>query len=103
MSREWAYSDFRRVLEWLLLASRGGETRIKIIKILLKKPSNTNQIAGDLKMEWHNINHHLKVLEKNGILFSLGEKYGKTFFISKTLQDNHKILTEIIGLEKETE
>ena len=99
--KEWGFYDFKRVLEWLLLASRGGETRRKIVKLLLEKPRNTHQLSQDLGMEWGNINHHLKVLEKNGVLHSLGETYGKTFFISKTIQNNLDALNRIFNLESE--
>ncbi len=98
--KEWGFYDFRRILEWLLLASRGGETRRKILKLLIQKPRNTHQLSQELGMEWGDINHHLHVLEKNGILHSMGGSYGKTFFVSKTIQDNYDALEKIFNLSE---
>lgn len=96
--RVYSFYDLRRLLEWLLMASRGGETRTKIIELLKERPRNTNQLSEGLGVEWGTINHHLKILEEHGIIYSRGEKYGKVFFTSRILEDNYDKLSHIFNL-----
>ena len=66
--------DFRRLLMFLLGGSRGGENRARIIRHLRAKPSNMNQLAGDLGLQYKAIQHHVRILVNNSLLVSSGEK-----------------------------
>ena len=84
------------LLGWLIAGSRGGVTRAQIIQALKETPQNANQLANLLKMDYRTIRHHLKVLEKNRIITSAGDRYGTTYFLSPTMEENYTLFEEIV-------
>jgi DNA-binding transcriptional ArsR family regulator len=59
-------------------------------------PSENNQLAIGLKMDYKTMRHHLDVLEKNKIITSIGERYGATYFLSQVMEDNYQMFEEIL-------
>jgi predicted ArsR family transcriptional regulator len=57
-----------KLLWWLIVGTKGGINRAKIIRILHDRPHNANQLAGKLKVDYKTIRHHIEVLEKNSIV-----------------------------------
>jgi DNA-binding transcriptional ArsR family regulator len=41
------------------------------------------------------VRHHLDVMEKNGLITSMGERYGRMYFLSLELEENWEIFEEI--------
>jgi predicted transcriptional regulator len=89
--------ELRRLLWHLLGASRGGENRARIINELRIRPSNLNQIAQKLHLEYRTIQHHIEVLRKNSLVVAQGEHYGLTYFVSPLLEANSVLFDEICG------
>jgi len=87
----------RYLLGWLIAGTRGGATRAKMIKTLKETPQNANQLANLLGMDYRTIRHHIEVLEKNRIITSAGEGYGKTYFLSQTMEENYALFEEIMN------
>lgn len=85
----------RHVLQWLIEGSRGGVNRARIIDSLREEPKNANQLGLALDMEYRVVRHHLEVLEENGLITSMGGKYGKMYFLSMELEENISIYEEI--------
>jgi DNA-binding transcriptional ArsR family regulator len=85
------------LLGWLIAGSRGGVTRAKIIETLKESPQNANQLANSLEMDYRTIRHHLKLLQKNRITTSIGNGYGKTYFLSVDLEENYDLFKEILN------
>ncbi len=88
--------SLKYVLGWLIAGTRGGPTRAKIIEALRETPQNANQLATLLKMDYKTMRHHLEVLEKNKIITSVGDRYGATYFLSQTMEDNYAVFEEIM-------
>jgi len=88
--------SLKYVLGWLIAGTRGGLTRAKIIEALKEMPQNANQLASLLKMDYKTMRHHLEVLEKNRMVTSVGDRYGATYFLSQTLEDNYSLFEEIV-------
>jgi DNA-binding transcriptional ArsR family regulator len=84
------------LLGWLIAGTRGGATRAKIIEILKETPQNANQLANLLGMDYRTIRHHLKVLERNKIITSAGDRYGTTYFLSSAMEENYFLFEEIL-------
>ncbi len=80
--------ELRRLLWHLLGGARGGENRARIISELRIRPSNLNQLASKLNLEYRSIQHHINILKKNAIVVSEGEKYGMTYFLSPWFEAN---------------
>ena len=87
--------ELRRLLWFLLGGSRGGLSRARIIQRLREKPSNQNQLASDLGMQYKAVQHHVKVLVRNSLIVATGEKYGVTFSLSPWFESRLDIFEEI--------
>ena len=87
--------SIKNVLYWLIANSLGGFNRGRIIEELFNKPQNANELSKNLDCEYKTIRYHLKVLEENGIITSVGGGYGKTYFPSGELEENKGIFVEI--------
>ena len=95
MSKVSFMAPIKNVLYWLLANSLGGLNRGRIIKELFKKPQNANELSKNLSLEYKTVRYHLKVLEENGLITSVGGGYGKTYFPSENLEENKVIFSEI--------
>jgi predicted ArsR family transcriptional regulator len=84
------------LLGWLIAGTRGGVTRAIIIKSIKETPQNANQLATALKVDYKTVRYHLEVLEKNHIVTSVGDKYGATYFLTQTMEDNYFVFEEIL-------
>jgi len=85
------------LLGWLIAGTRGGVTRAHVIRALRETPQNANQLAGLLEKDYRTIRHHLKVLEKNRIITSAGDRYGTTYFLSPEMEENYVLFEEILN------
>ena len=89
--------SLKYLLGWLITGTRGGPTRAKIIASLKETPQNANQLALGLKMDYKTMRHHLEVMEKNKIITSVGDRYGATYFLTQTMEDNYALFEEIVN------
>jgi predicted transcriptional regulator len=67
-----------------------------MIETLKETPQNANQLATALKMDYKTMRHHLEILEKNKLIISVGDRYGATYFLSQTMEDNYVLFEEIM-------
>ncbi|MBC7120224.1 MAG: winged helix-turn-helix transcriptional regulator [Candidatus Methanosuratus sp.] len=88
-------APLKRLIYWLVAGTRGGGSRGRIIESLKEMPKNANMLADSLGMEYKNVRHHLDVLLKNGLLTTVGEGYGMTYFLSSELESNYQVFEEI--------
>jgi DNA-binding transcriptional ArsR family regulator len=85
-----------RILQWLIAGSRGGPNRARILITIKENPMNANQIGEKLGLDYRSIRHHINVLEKNKLVTSLGQRYGKVYFLSEELERNFSDFEEIL-------
>jgi predicted transcriptional regulator len=88
-------SKYKYVLQWLLINTQGGENRIKILKQIFNQPQNANELCRLLQLNYKTIRYHLEILEKNNIINSVGDNYGKIYFPSEHLQELKDYFNEI--------
>jgi len=83
-------------LWYLLGGTRGGANRAEILKILRDRPSNANQLKEMLGVDYKTVQHHLRVLEENGLV-SPSEKgaYGAVLFLTPKMEEALPLLDEI--------
>jgi predicted transcriptional regulator len=79
----------KKVLWWLILGTRGGINRAKIIKKLNERPYNAHQLTKELNLNYRTITHHIKILEDSNVVESTGEKYGKMYSLSDKMEKNY--------------
>lgn len=82
-------------LWWLIIGSKGGENRARIILELNKRPYNANKLAQELSLDYKTIRHHMDVLIENNIVKSTGEKYGALYFLSDEMEKNYDTFLDI--------
>lgn len=72
------------ILFYVLVATKGGPTRLQIIDSLLKEPQNSNQLATSLSFDYKTIQHHLRVLEQNKIVGIIQKgSYGAMYYVNE--------------------
>jgi predicted ArsR family transcriptional regulator len=85
----------RKVLWWLIGGARGGKNRFRIIQTLNDTPMNANQLSNELDLDYKTVRHHLDLLEENAVLETMGDGYGKTYFLTDRMEDNLDLLREV--------
>jgi DNA-binding transcriptional ArsR family regulator len=85
----------RRVLWWLIGGARGGRNRLRIVRTLQETPMNANQLSNELDLDYKTTQHHLELLTDNDVLMTMGEEYGKVYFLTDRMEDNVDLLEEI--------
>jgi DNA-binding transcriptional ArsR family regulator len=90
-------NELKRSLFWLLIASRGGDTRIRILGLILNDPLNKNELSKSLGLNYRTVTHHLNVLIKNNIIRE-DQKYGGLVYVNEVLEGElKKIISKLIG------
>jgi DNA-binding transcriptional ArsR family regulator len=88
---------FERLLWWLFAGSTGANTRLQVLKAIREQPRNAQQLSQLLHLDYTTVRHHLGVLEKNRLVLTEGDKYGKLYFVSEAMEANWAKLEEIIS------
>jgi DNA-binding MarR family transcriptional regulator len=86
----------KRLLWYLFAGTRGGPSRAEIIRALQNRPSNANQLAQILRVDYKTIQHHVRVLEENGFIVPSNKgTYGAVLFLTPKMEEALPILDEI--------
>ena len=88
-------TSWKRLLWYVLAGSRGGPNRGRIINLLRQEPYNVNRLSEALKVHYRVAEHHIRALEKNRLVSSAGERYGKLYFLSPEMEAHLPIFDEI--------
>ena len=75
----------------------GNIIRVMILRALINKPQNKNQLANSLKVDYKTIQYHMRILEENSLVsYQGGNGFPKTYFVSRFLEDNVDSFNDII-------
>ena len=86
----------KRLLWYLFAGTRGGPSRAEIIKAIQNRPSNANQLAQILHVDYKTIQHHVRILEENGLIVPSDKgTYGAVLFLTPKMEEALPILDEI--------
>ncbi len=90
-----------KMIVWQVFAgSKGCINRVKIVSQLRETPLNTNQLSGQLGLDYKVVERHLEILVNNGLLIKVGDKYGKTYFLYALLESNLNLFDEVADKAK---
>ncbi len=85
-----------KMLLWSTFAgSKGCVNRVKIVSQLRETPLNTNQISDQLGLDYKVVERHLGILDNNGLVIKVGNRYGETYFLSTLLESNLNLFDEV--------
>ncbi|MFB6195921.1 MAG: ArsR/SmtB family transcription factor [Haloplanus sp.] len=85
------------VLWHLLASSRGGPTRVRLLRALDERPRNPNQLADDLDLDYTTVRHHLGVFEENDIARRSENEYGAPYLLTERVRANWDTVEEILA------
>ena len=91
------HPETKRLFWSFFAATRGGASRIRIISHLRIMPTNTHQLAKEMKLDYKAVQHHLKILEQNNLVTRVGSNYGATYFPSVLFEDGEAVFDEIVS------
>ena len=77
-----------KLLCYLIEGTRGGKTRALILRHLVEKSYNANQLATTLNMDYKTIRHHLEILVKYGIIMRNHDGHSDLYFISNNIVES---------------
>lgn len=58
-------------------------------------PMNANQLSNELDLDYKTTQHHLELLVENNVLMTMGDNYGKTYFLTDQMEANLDVLDEV--------
>lgn len=86
----------RRVIWWLIVGTKGGVNRAKILRALHERPYNANQLSEVLGLDYKTIRHHLKVLLENKVITEAGVGYGMVYFLSEGMEGEYEVFKDYL-------
>jgi len=91
------HPETKRLFWFIFAATRGGMNRIRIISHLRDMPTNTHKLAKAMGLDYKAVQHHLRTLERNNLVTTVGSNYGVTYFPSVLFEDGEVIFDEIVA------
>ena len=87
----------KRLLWWLFVGSYGAQTRLKVLRAVREHPRNAWELSKSLNLDYTTIRHHLGILQKNQLVLTEGERYGRLYFVSDFMESDWDKLEAITG------
>lgn len=84
-----------KVLWYLLVGTRGGENRARIIRSLSERPRNANQLATALGLDYNTVRHHLDMLIDHDVVEKGDAEYGALYFLTDRFERHREAFEEI--------
>ena len=84
-----------KALWYLLVGTRGGKNRVRIIRSLDERPRNANQIANELDVDYNTVRHHLDMLLDHDVIERGGDDYGAMYFLTDQFEHNRETFENV--------
>ena len=91
-----------KALWYLLVGTRGGRNRVRIIRSLDERPRNANQLAEAIEVDYNTVRHHLEMLVEHNVLEKGGEDYGAMYFLTDQFEHNRETFENVTEHMEET-
>ena len=88
---------FRSLMWYLLVGTRGGPNRQRILEELRRSPANAHQLSSSLGLDYRTVRHHLRLLEQHSVVTrSVPGAYAPPYELSPYLADHFDVVQETI-------
>jgi DNA-binding transcriptional ArsR family regulator len=84
-----------KALWYLLVGTRGGKNRVRIIDALSERPRNANQLSNHLDVDYNTVRHHLDMLLDHDVIETGGDDYGTLYFLTDRFERHREQFEEI--------
>lgn len=95
--------EMEDVLWYVLASSRGGPTRVRILRAIDERPRNANQLADEIEMDYTTVRHHLDVLMENNVVRKTDEDYAAVYLFTDQVKTHRETLDEVLDAVEPTE
>lgn len=86
------------VLRFLVVGSRGGATRRRIMGVLQECPQNAYRISRMLRLNYGTVTSHLRVLERYGLVIPIAlSRYNRGYSIPPALRSDPSFVELLNG------
>ena len=77
----------KQLLVYLFAGSRGAEMRVRVLLSLVEKPSNINELANRLNVDYKTIQYQISVLSQNKLVETrVPHDYGALYFLTPIME-----------------
>jgi DNA-binding transcriptional ArsR family regulator len=84
---------FRSLMWYLLVGTRGGPNRRRILEELYRSPANAHHLASVLGLDYRTVRHHLRLLEQNAVITrSVPNAYAPPYELSPYLAEHFDLV-----------
>ena len=88
---------FLELLRFLILGSRGGTNRGRILNALLSSPRHAFDVAKDLHLNYGTVTAHLRTLEEAGVIVRLTVgRYARGYALAPVVRTNVAFLERLL-------
>lgn len=88
---------FRSLMWYLLVGTRGGPNRRRILEELRRSPANAHQLSEALGLDYRTVRHHLRLLEQNSVVTrSVPGAYAPPYELSPYLTEHFDLVQATI-------
>lgn len=84
-----------KALWYLFAGTRGGGTRVRVVRELDDRPRNANELAKRLDLDYNTVTHHLDMLQEHDVVEAGGSDYGKMYFLTDRFEGHRDTFEDI--------
>lgn len=84
-----------QALWYLFVGTRGGETRVEIVRALSDRPKNANQLAAELEYSYNTVRYHLDQLADHDVVTEGDAEYGTLYFLTDRFEQYRDVFDRI--------
>jgi DNA-binding transcriptional ArsR family regulator len=84
-----------KALWYLFAGTRGGGTRVRVVRELDDRPRNANELAKQLDLDYNTVTHHLDMLQEHDVVEAGGSDYGKMYFLTDRFESHRETFEDI--------
>ncbi|MFC6953061.1 MULTISPECIES: winged helix-turn-helix domain-containing protein [Halorubellus] len=79
-----------KALWYLLVGTRGGQSRVRIIRAIEDRPRNANQLSEVVDLDYNTVRYHLDTLLEHDVVEKGGEDYGAMYFLTDRFEHHRE-------------
>ncbi|HYU06019.1 MAG TPA: winged helix-turn-helix domain-containing protein [Thermoplasmata archaeon] len=84
------------LLRFLILGTRGGQNRARILALLLDRPRHANELARELDVNYGTVTRHLRCLMEAGLVLPLTPgRYAQAYAVAPVLRKHVAVFEEL--------